>query len=119
MQSIDQSVKKRRTRRNTTETGIKEMTQIDSTEARLNEHEKICSLRYAGIETKMSQIDKKFDRIETDIKEIRDASLRGFGEIKELIEKRQNASHTAIITSAGAIIVALIGFLGYLLTHLK
>lgn len=119
MQPTNQSVKKRRTRRNPAEAVGKEMTQIDSTDARLTTHELVCAERYAGIETKMTQIDKRFDRIETDIKEIRAESSKGFNEIKELIEKRHNSSHQAIITAAGTVIVALIGFLGYLIVNVR
>ena len=119
MEPTNQGVKKRRTRRNPAKADSKEMTQIDSTEARLTTHELVCAERYAGIETKMTQIDKRFDRIEEDIKEMRNSSSKGFAEIKELIEKRHNSSHTAIITAAGGVIVALIGFLGYLIVNVR
>lgn len=98
---------------------ISEVSTIDLTDARLSTHEEICSLRYAGIEEKMTQIDKRFDKVEADIKEIKTDSAKGFKDIKELIERKQGNNSQAIITAAGTIIVALIGFLGYLLTHIK
>ena len=95
------------------------MSQIDSTEARLTTHEQVCAERYKGIEIRMSAIDLRFDKVEAEIRLVKESTTKGFAEIKDLIEKRNNSSHTAIITSAGSVIVALIAFLGYLLTHAK
>lgn len=116
-QSTTTGNKKRRGR--TTKKEILEMNQVDSTDARLTTHEAVCAERYAGIENKMTQIDKRFDKVEAEIKEVKANTTKGFAEIKELIERRNGSSQQAIITAAGTIIVALIGFLGYLLTHLK
>jgi septal ring factor EnvC (AmiA/AmiB activator) len=117
-QTNTNGVKKRRGRTITQGENLN-MNQVDSTDARLNTHEAVCAERYAGLEDKMTQIDKRFDKVEEDIKEIRSEASQGFKEIKALIERRQGGSHQAIITAAGTIIVALIGFLGYLLTHIR
>ena len=117
-QTNTNGVKKRRSRANTQVNNLNQ-NQVDSTDARLNTHEAVCAERYAGLEEKMTQIDKRFDKVEEDIKEIRAETSQGFKEIKALIERRQGGSHQAIITAAGTIIVALIGFLGYLLTPIK
>ena len=93
--------------------------QIDSTEAKLISHEEICALRYGHLEDKMKTIDQRLDKLELEIKEVKTATAQGLAEIKALIEKRNNASHTTLISTAGTIIVALIGFLGYLLMHGK
>jgi len=95
------------------------MSQIDETAARLNTHEAVCAERYAGIETRMKVIDERFDKLEAEVKDLKDSTTKGFAEIKDLIEKRNNSSHTALITTAGSVIVALVGFLGYLLMHVK
>jgi len=95
------------------------MKQVDSTDARLTTHEAVCAERYAGIEDKMTQIDKRFDKLENDVKELKASTSRSFVEIKELIERKQSGSQQALITAAGGIIISLIGFLGYLLTHIK
>jgi pantothenate kinase len=119
MQPTDTGVKKRRTRRDPATTGSKEMTQIDETSARLNTHEAVCSERFLGLDIKMKNIEDRLDKLETTVKELSSGTAKGFSEIKELIEKRNNSSHTAIITAAGSVIVALIAFLGYLITHIK
>jgi archaellum component FlaC len=95
------------------------VTQIDETAARLNTHEAVCAERYEGINTKMKTIEERLDGLEADIKDIKKTTNQGFVELKDLIEKRNNSSHTALITAAGGIIVALVGFLGFLITHAK
>ena len=95
------------------------MSQIDETTARLNTHEAVCAERYLGLETRMNTLNDRFDKLESEVQDLKDSTAKGFNEIKELIEKRNNASHTALITASGTVIVSLIGFLGYLLTHIK
>lgn len=99
--------------------GNAQVSQIDETAARLNTHEAVCAERYLGLENKMRTIEGRLEDLETDVKNLQSSTSKGFSEIKDLIEKRNNASHTALITSAGAVVVALFGFLGYLITHLK
>lgn len=115
--STDQGNKKPRTRRNKKE--ISKVSTIDSTDARLTTHEAVCAERYKALEGRMDNIETRMDAISADVKELKTTNDKQFKELKELIEKRHSGSHTAIITSAGTIIVALIGFLGYLLTHIK
>ena len=79
-----------------------------STEADLNTHIELCALRYKGIEEKFDSVEKRLDRINDDL-----------SDIKQILDKKSSATTTAIISAGGAIIVALIGFLGYLLTHIK
>jgi uncharacterized coiled-coil protein SlyX len=95
------------------------MSQVDSTDARLTTHEAVCAERYKALESRMDNIETRMDSISSDVKELKQTNDKQFKELKELIEKRHSGSHTAIITSAGTVIVALIGFLGYLLTHAK
>jgi hypothetical protein len=67
----------------------------------------------------MDNIESRVDSISTDLKDIKQINDRQFKELKELIERRHSSSHQSLITAAGTIIVALIGFLGYLLTHIR
>lgn len=94
------------------------MSQIDTTAARLNTHEAVCAERYLGLDNKMKTIEDRLDNLEVDVKELKSSTSKGFAEIKDLIEKRNNSSHTALIKAAGTVIVALFGFLGYLIIHL-
>lgn len=81
-------------------------------------HVEICAIRYKGIQDQFTQIEDRMDRIETDIREIKASNQQNFDEIKTMITSKMGAGQQAIITAAGTVIVALIGFLGYLLTHL-
>jgi predicted nucleic acid-binding Zn-ribbon protein len=85
----------------------------------LQTHVEICALRYQGIQDQMERIDERFDKLETEFKDMKASTNKGFAEIKELIEKKQGSNQQSLITAAGTIIVALIGFLGYLITHIK
>ena len=84
----------------------------------LETHVDLCELRYKQLDDRMSKIEKQVQDLNSDVQDFKDENRKGFAEIKELIEKRSNSSHRSLITAAGTIIVALIGFLGYLLTHL-
>jgi uncharacterized protein YoxC len=118
--AVKEPVKRTGTGRNNRKAkGTTQVSQIDETTARLNTHEQVCAERYKAIEGRMDTIETRVDAISTDVKELKQTNDRQFNEIKALIERRQSGSHQAIITAAGTIIVALIGFLGYLLTHIK
>lgn len=93
------------------------MSQIDTTAARLNTHEAVCAERYLGLDNKMRTIEDRLDNLEIDVKDLKSSTSKGFNEIKDLIEKRNNSSHTALITAAGSIIVSLFGLIGYIITH--
>ena len=94
------------------------MSQIDATDARLTTHEEICALRYAAIEVQMKNIDDRFDKLETDIKELKDSNGKNMSEIKAMLIAAKDEKFKTMVTVAGTIIVALIGMLGYLVTHL-
>ena len=47
--------------------------------------------------------------VEEKVKEVKATFDKGFAEVKALIESRNNASHTALISAAGSVIVALVG----------
>lgn len=79
-----------------------------STESDLNTHIELCALRYKGIEEKFDSMDKRLDKMN-----------EGLEDIKHLIAKNKASNFNAIMAAAGVIISALITFLGYLLTHIK
>lgn len=115
MQATDSTPAPSRTRRNNKE---KSMNRIDSTKAQLDTHEAICAERYAYITDRFVNIEVRFDRIEADIREIKDNTQDHFDEIKRLINSQSSEKFKTMVTVAGSIIVALLGVLGYLITHL-
>ena len=95
------------------------MTQIDETTARLNTHEAVCAERYAGLESRMHVIDQRFDKLEAEVKDLKDTTMNSLSEIKTLIEAKQNSSMQKIIAVTGTIITSLAGLILYLITHAK
>ena len=95
------------------------MTQIDRTKAQLDIHEAICAERYGHITERFVNMEIRFDRIETDIREIKLSTQCHFDEIKKLISNQQNEKFKTIIVTAGSIVVGLLSLLGYIVVHLK
>ena len=67
----------------------------------------------------MKNIDDRFDKLETDIKDIKDSTLKSTSEIKTMLTAAKDEKFKTMVTVAGTIIVALIGMLGYIVSHLK
>jgi predicted nucleic acid-binding Zn-ribbon protein len=88
-------------------------------ETDLATHVEICALRYQGIQDKIEKVENKLSSLDNELREFKEATTVNLNEIKDLIGKRMSQSYQNIIASAGTVIVALIGFLGYLLTHIK
>jgi hypothetical protein len=116
MQATDTGNPPSRSRRDTKE---KSMTQIDRTKAQLDTHEAICAERYGHITERFVNMETRFDRIETDIREIKLSTQGHFDEIKRLISNQQNEKFKTIIVTAGSIVVGLLSLLGYIVVHIK
>ena len=85
-------------------------------ETNLAAHVEICSIRYQQIQAKFDTVERRLDRLETDISNLKTQMQTGFTEIKLLLEQRNTLRQTQILASAATIIVALIGAIGYYLT---
>ena len=85
----------------------------------LETHVELCELRYKQLDDRMSKIEKQVQDLNIDLQDFKDENRKNFAEIKELIEKKQGGNQQAVITAAGTVLVALIGLLGYLITHIK
>jgi chromosome segregation ATPase len=95
------------------------VSQIDSTEARLSTHEQVCSERYKALETRMDSVEKRMDAISADVKELKQSNEKQFSEIKSMLNNAKDEKFKTMVTVAGTIIVALLGTMGYLITHIK
>ncbi len=113
MQANIETVKKPRTRRTK-----KEPTAVSREEQDLQTHVEICALRYEGIETRMKNIDERFDRVEAELKDLAASTSKNLGEIKTMLQSAKDEKFKTVVTVAGTIIVALLGVMGYLITHL-
>ena len=86
-------------------------------ELSLAAHTEICAIRYKQIEEKYNAIDERLTKVENDLSSLKSAMQSGFADIKLLLEKQSNARTIQLITTFGSIAVAVIGVMGYLLTH--
>lgn len=117
LQSISPRTKGSRIRKSKKE--IIAVSQIDSTEARLSTHEQVCSERYKALETRMDSVEKRMDAISADVKELKQSNEKQFSEIKSMLNNAKDEKFKTMVTVAGTIIVALLGTMGYLITHIK
>lgn len=87
---------------------------INVTDARLTTHEQVCTERYKAVEQKFKAVNHRFDKIERDLKDMRETQDKHFTELKELMFRSRSDKFKIMVTTAGSIIVALIGLIGYL-----
>ena len=83
----------------------------------LKSHVQLCELRYKALETRLDNVEAKLIKLEADVSGLKTSTQQGFSEIKLLLEQRNTSKQTQILASAATIIVALIGFLGYILVR--
>ena len=95
------------------------VSQIDATDARLTTHEQVCAERYKALETRMNNVEKRMDSISADVKELKQSNEKQFSEIKSMLSGAKDEKFKTMVTVAGTIIVALLGTMGYLITHIK
>lgn len=81
-------------------------------------HVEICSIRYQGIQDQVDTLKEKIDRVEKDIKDLRHDTTKGFNEIKNLLQTARDEKFKVMVGAASTVIVALLGMMGYLLTHI-
>jgi len=80
-------------------------------------HVEICALRYQGIEEKMNALERRLDKVEDTLNTLKTQNEQNFSEIKVLIERQNSQRQTALITTIGSIVVAVVGVIGYLITR--
>jgi len=88
-------------------------------ETDLATHVELCAERYARLEEKIELVEVRMDKLHNDFSNFKNDNQRNLSEIKDLINNRMGTSYQAIIGGCATVIVALVGFLGYLLTHIK
>jgi hypothetical protein len=86
-------------------------------ETNLAAHVEICALRFKGIEEKMTNLEKRLDKVEDTLADLKTQTQTGFTEIKVILERNNSQRQTTLIASVGSIIVAVVGVIGYLITR--
>ena len=83
----------------------------------LNLHVSLCEQRYKELEGRLDVLDQKIRKVEDQIHDLKTSVSNGFNEIRLLIEKQNNARTIQLIATFGTITVAVVGLLGYIITH--
>jgi hypothetical protein len=89
---------------------------VSQEETNLAAHVEICALRFKGIELKMDNLEKRLDKVEDTLTDLKTQTQIGFTEIKILIERQNTTRHTTLITTIGSVVVAVVSVIGYLIT---
>lgn len=117
--TIETGIKKPRTTRTNRKPKEQKVTTIDSTEARLSTHEQVCAERYKALENRMDNIESRMDAISADVKELKITNDKQFSEIKSMLSTAKDEKFKVMVTAAGSIFVAMLGVIGYMITHIK
>lgn len=83
----------------------------------LNLHVSLCEQRYKELERRLDHVETRLATLATEVSNLKIQMQAGFGDIRILIERQNNTRTTQIIASAGAVIVAILGVWGYILTR--
>ncbi len=67
----------------------------------------------------MNRVEERIDKISSDVKELKSTNDKQFGEIKSMLNNAKDEKFKVMVTVAGTVIVALLGMMGYIITHLK
>jgi len=82
-------------------------------------HVDLCELRYNQLEARMDRFEQRIDSINDELKQVKTEMTTHFGEIKDMLTAARDEKYKTIVTTAGTIIVGLLGLLGYIVVHLK
>lgn len=85
----------------------------------LETHVELCSLRYEQLAQRIERVESQLDRVVDDIQEIRETISGQFDEIKAAIARSKDERFQTMVTTAGTIIVSLLGLIGYITLGLR
>lgn len=83
----------------------------------LNLHVSLCEQRYKELEKRLDGVEARLAKVEADISALKVSMSSGFSEIKILLERQNSRRQTQLIASMGAIAVAVISALGYIISR--
>lgn len=83
----------------------------------LNLHTQLCAERYKALEQRLDALDERLSALETKVANIKMEMSQGFTDIKFLIERQSNQRSIQLIATAGTVIVALLGVIGYIIAR--
>jgi hypothetical protein len=84
----------------------------------LNLHVQLCAERYNRLEEKFETLETRLEGLHEDFSEFKKTASSNFEDLKGLIAESAAKRFNTMVTTAGTIIVSLLGMMGYLITHL-
>lgn len=83
----------------------------------LNLHVSLCEQRYKALEVRLDAVENRLSKVENQIADIKQQMHTGFSEIKVILERNNNQRAVNLIATIGSIVVAVIGFIGYIVVR--
>lgn len=81
-------------------------------------HVELCAERYLRLEEKFNGVEERLDNLHQDFAAFKSHSDKNFSDLKNLIGESKDKKFSVMVTTTGTVIVALLGMLGYIITHL-
>lgn len=93
---------------------------VDMTTERdnLELHVDLCVLRYQQLNDRLEAVEMHIKTINAELDAFKAETNENFHELKDLISRGQGQKFQVMVATTGTIIVALIGMLGYVVTHI-
>lgn len=85
----------------------------------LEVHVDICQIRYQQLEQRFERVETKVNDLNIDLQDFKAEVRNNFDEVKDMLTAAKDHKFNTTIGAASAIIVALVGTLGYMITHIK
>lgn len=85
----------------------------------LETHVDLCELRYQQLDDRMNRVEQRMDSLSAELGQVKAQMHTGFDEIKRMLTSGKDEKFKTMVTVTGSIIVALLGVMGYLITHIK
>lgn len=84
----------------------------------LEMHVELCAERYKRLEEKIGFVEDGLDRIHSDFASFKNDNQKNMSDIKNMLSTAKDEKFKIMVASTATIIVALLGMLGYVVTHL-
>lgn len=113
METIKTSTTPKRTRK------IKESPPVTTERESLEVHVDICQMRYQQLEDRIARVENQVATVSKDLQDVKAEMRAGFDQLKSMIAVNQTQRFNTMVATAGTVIVALVGMLGYVITHIQ
>jgi len=80
----------------------------------LKTHVEMCELRYQQLNDRIQRVENQINQVGTDLRDFKQDIDDGFSELKQAIVNSKDSQFRVMVTTAGTVIVALLGLLGYI-----